>query len=44
MRACFILEPLEPIDQGKLASTQGSAAGRAAPLSLELKLSLKPRG
>jgi hypothetical protein len=40
MCACFILEPLESIDQGQLASAQASAAGRAAPLALELKLSL----
>jgi hypothetical protein len=40
MRARFIFEPLEAIDQGKLASTHAFSAGRAAALSLELKLSL----
>jgi hypothetical protein len=39
-----MLEPLESIDQGKLASTQASAAQRPPALSLKLNLSLKPRG
>jgi hypothetical protein len=40
MSAGLILEPLESVDQGKLARTEASAPGRPAALSLELELSL----
>ena len=40
MSARLILEPLESVDQGKLARTQASASRRPAALSLELELSL----